>query len=101
MEDKVSKSKVFEWLMVMQIKAEFFWRDPYKNEVDIVLANKKPIPIEIKYGKIETKKILTFMKKFNVSNGYIISYDKEEKQKINEKSISIIPAFKFLLNENK
>lgn len=92
-DDILSKSKTFEWLIVNQLKAEFFWRDPYKNEVDIVKDN---IPIEIKYGKTETKGILFFMEKFKVNNGYIISLDKEEKFK--DKKIEIIPAFKFLIS---
>jgi len=32
-EDEHSKSRVFEWLVVNQLKAEFFWRDPYKNDI--------------------------------------------------------------------
>jgi len=96
-EDKLSKSKVFEWLMVMQLKAEFFWRDPYKNEVDIVLVDKKPLPIEIKYGKIDTQGILSFMRKFKVNQGVIITQNKEEKHKINNMDVLFTPAFKFLL----
>jgi len=38
------------------------------------------------------------MKKFKVDEGFIISPAKEETQKINRKSISVVPAFKFLLN---
>ena len=91
-DDLLSKSKVFEWMIVNQLKAEFFWRDPYKNEVDIVKDN---IPIEIKYGKIKEKGILVFMEKFNVKKGYIVSFDKEENGKID-----IIPAFKFLLKNS-
>lgn len=100
-EDELSKSKVFEWLVVNQLKAEFFWRDPFKNEVDIVLANKKPIPLEIKYGKIEFGGVIAFMKKFNVDKGYIFSFDKEEKKLIDKKVIEVIPAFKFLLKLDK
>ncbi|MCD6523171.1 MAG: ATP-binding protein, partial [Candidatus Diapherotrites archaeon] len=96
-EDRVYRSKVFECLLVNQLKAEFFWRDPYKNEVDVVMINKEALPVEIKYGKIDTKGILTFMKKFGVDVGYIISYKTEEKKRIGNKIISIIPAFKFLL----
>jgi len=96
-EDEFSKSKVFEWLLVNQLKAEFFWRDSYKNEVDVVLANRKPVPIEIKYGKIDVKGLLAFMRKFKVNEGYIISYRKEEKRRVDKKTISIKPAFKFLL----
>ena len=96
-EDELSKSKVFEWLMVMQLKAEFFWRDPYKNEVDIVMVGNKPVPIEIKYGKTDAHGILAFMRKFNTYQGIIVTRNKEEKHKVNEMDILFIPAFKFLL----
>ena len=96
-EDELSKSKVFEWLIINQLKAEFFYRDPYKNEVDIILSNKKLVPIEIKYGKVDYKGLLVFMKKFNIAEAYIISHNKEAKQTIDSKTIYIIPAFKFLL----
>ncbi|RLE42479.1 hypothetical protein DRJ19_04095, partial [Candidatus Woesearchaeota archaeon] len=96
-DDELSKSKVFEWALVNQLKAEFFWRDPYKNEVDIIIADKKILPIEIKYGKIDFGGLLKFMEKFKVNEGVVISLKKEEKKKINKKSIYIVPAFKFLL----
>lgn len=98
-EDDVSKSKVFEWLIVNQANAEFFWRDPYKNEVDMILLNKKLVPVEIKYGKVDTKGLLAFMRKFKVNEGYIVSPEKDEEQKIDGKRIRIIPAFKFLLQQ--
>lgn len=99
-DDELSKSKVFEWLLVTQLNAEFFWRDPYKNEVDIVMPNKRELPIEIKYGKIDTRGIIVFMKKFNTKEGVIITRDKEERHKINGMGISFIPAYKFLLQHN-
>ncbi len=97
-EDSQSKSKVFEWLAVNQLKAEFFWRDPYKNEVDVVKANQKILPIEIKYGKTDDKGLIAFMEKFKADEGIILSADKEEERKINGKKISTIPAFKYLLS---
>jgi len=100
-EDDHYKSKVFEWLLVNQLNAEFFWRDPYKNEVDVIKAEKKIIPIEIKYGRIEYKGLLAFMRKFKLQEGYVISFDKEKKQEINGKTIHVIPAFKFLLEQEK
>jgi len=100
-EDNFSKSKIFEWIVVKQIKSEFFWRDSYKNEVDIVLAEKKPMPIEIKYGKISTQGVISFMKKFKVNKGYIVSYDREDNLKIEDKNIKIVPAYKFLLARGK
>lgn len=96
-DDDISRSKVFEWAVVTRSNAEFFWRDAYKNEVDMVIADEKPIPVEIKYGKIDTKGLIAFMKKFNVDEGYIISHEREEQLKIEHYTIDVIPAFKFLL----
>jgi predicted AAA+ superfamily ATPase len=96
-DDDFSRSKVFEWIVVNQLKAEYFWRDPYKNEVDIVIADDALHPIEIKYGKIETAGLLAFMKKFGVEDGIIISSEKEQTQKTEGRRIEIVPAFKFLL----
>jgi predicted AAA+ superfamily ATPase len=96
-EDDISKSRVFECLVVNQLKAEFFWRDPYKNEVDTVMTNGEPVPIEVKYGKLDFKGLLAFMKRFNVDAGYVISRDKEETRKINGQIISVVPASKFFL----
>jgi len=98
-EDDYSRSRIFEWLMVNQFNAEFFWRDPYKNEVDVVLADGKPQPVEIKYGKIDFKGLLAFMKKFKVDEGIIISGSLEETKRIDGKTIHVIPAFKYLLKE--
>ncbi len=84
-------------MIVNQQKAEFFWRDPYKNEVDIVMTDGKIIPVEVKYGRIDLGGLLAFMKRFKVNEGYIISSEKEQKQKINGNLIFIIPGFKFLL----
>ena len=100
-EEELSKSKVFEWLMVNQLKGEFFWRDSNKDEVDIVKIGKKIIPIEIKYGKIDLHGISSFMDKFQIREGFVISPDKETKQKLGKKQIFIIPAFKFLLKDEK
>ena len=97
--DEDVKSKIFENLIVLQTGANFFWRDSYKNEVDIVLDNEKNIiPIEVKYGEIKNIEGLTkFMKSFNVKEGFVISRDEEMEQKIDNKKISVIPAWKWLL----
>ena len=97
-EDSLSKSKVFENVLINQLKADFFWRDPYKNEVDMILDEGKIIPVEIKYGEIkDIKGLLRFMGLFNIKNGFVISREQEKKQTYNGKEISIIPAWKWLL----
>ena len=98
-EDDASRSKIFEWLVVTQLGAEFFWRDPSKNEVDAVLVNGKTVPVEVKYGKIDTKGIEAFMRRFNIKEGYIISYNKEQEIKTNGMRIHVVPAYKFLLQK--
>jgi len=100
-DDDHSKSRVFEWQMVTQLKAEFFWRDPSKNEVDIVMPGNPPVPIEVKYGKLDTSGLSAFMRKFNVGKGYIISREKEESITVDGKKVTAVPAFKFLLDTHK
>jgi len=89
--------KVLESLMILSLDAEFFWRDAYKNEVDIVLVDKDITPIEIKSGNIDTKGLLNFMKKFKVDKGFIISSDQEKKIQQKGKMIEVVPAYKFLI----
>jgi len=97
-EDSLSKSKVFENVLINQLKADFFWRDPYKNEVDMILDEGKIIPVEVKYGEIkDIRGLLRFMSLFNIKKGFVISREQEKKQTYNGKEISIIPAWKWLL----
>src|SRR3989338_265314 len=99
-DDSFSKSKVFEWLIVMQLDTDFFWRDTFKNEVDIVMFDKeKAMPVEVKYGKIEHGGLLAFAKKFSVSEGKIVSRSSEEKRKVNGMVVNVVPAVKFLLRK--
>ncbi|HLC80305.1 MAG TPA: ATP-binding protein [Candidatus Nanoarchaeia archaeon] len=97
-EDNLPKSKVFEWQIVSQLNAGFFWRDPYQHEVDIILTNREIMPVEVKYGKIDFGGLIAFMNKFKVKEAIIISRDKEEKYTIEGREIKVIPAFKFLLD---
>jgi len=98
-DDEISKSRVLEWITVGHLKAHFFWRDPYKNEVDVVLTDRKPVPVEVKYGKIDFAGLQAFMRKFKIEKGYVVSLDREETRKVNGKTVSVLPAYKFLLTE--
>ncbi len=97
-EDNQARSKAFECSVVNQLRAEYFWRDPYKNEVDVIQDGTEPVPIEIKYGKIDTSGILAFMKKHKVKKGMIISRDKEYVHEANGYTIQVIPAYKHFLS---
>ena len=98
--DDLSKSKAFENAIINQLKVNFFWRDPYKHEVDAILTENEITPIEIKYGKIETKGLSFFMDKFKIKEGFIISRDEEGEIKADGRKIKIIPAWKWLLAMN-
>jgi len=100
-DDDLSRSRVFEWIVVNQLKAEFFWRDRYKNEVDVVLTDAKPVPVEIKHGKMDFSGMEAFMDRFKVDRGYAISLDKEDMRKIDGRTIFVVPAYKFLLNQSR
>jgi len=98
-DDDMSRSRVLESVCVNQLKAEFFWRDKYKNEVDIVLTNNKPIPIEVKHGKPDLTGLNVFMRKFSIKKGYIVSRDIEEKREVDGKEIFIVPAYKYFMTQ--
>ncbi len=90
--------KVFEQFLVIQLDAEFFWRDVFKNEVDIIKTN--PLAaIEIKSGEIKDRNLESlrkFIYKFNPKNTLVLSYDIEKE--INK--IKVIPFYKYLLGKN-
>ena len=100
-EDGLSRSRAFEWAAVGQLKADFFWRDPYKNEVDIVLGGRKPVPVEVKYGQVDTRGLRAFMDRFQVRRGYVVTRDQEEVRTLGAKRIVLVPAYKALLRPEK
>ncbi len=95
--------KIFETSMVINLDANFFWRDSYKNEVDIVkverMGKKQTIQgIEIKSGEIKKqhlKPLEIFKKKFK-ADVKIISYD----IKAEFENIKVIPFYEFLLKKH-
>ncbi len=84
--------RVFETVVVHQLNGEHFWRDPYKNEVDIIKKeNSHIVPFEVKYSGKESKSLRLFMKKQNIKDGFIISYDKETIYG----AIQVLPFYKY------
>lgn len=96
-DDDLSRSQVFEATIVHQLDAEYFWRDPYQREVDVVLGQDKPVPIEIKWGQVDTESLDRFMEKFNVDRGVVVARDVEETRDVDAGTIEVVPAYKFLL----
>ena len=88
-------SKVFEQAMIIQLNADYFWRDSYKNEVDIIKTDPL-IAIEVKSGNFKDNAIIpleVFANKFNPKRTIILSYDM--KKKIN--NVEINPFYEFIL----
>ncbi|MFH2023473.1 MAG: ATP-binding protein [Candidatus Micrarchaeota archaeon] len=94
-DDDFSRSKVFEWLIVTQLNAEFFWRDSFKNEVDIIMEDKTPI--EVKYGKIDISGLKAFMKKFKQKKGIVITSKEKRKYENDGLEINLIPAYEYFM----
>lgn len=91
------KGKIFETIMIINLKVEYFWRDKYKNEVDAIQkSNETIIPIEIKYSETEHKPLNLFIKKFNTKKGIILTYD-TIKENNNNEIVQVIPFYEFLL----
>lgn len=87
--------KVFEQAIVIHTNTDYFWRDAYKNEVDIIKT--EPLTaIEVKSGEVKERDLeglKKFIEKFKPKKAVIISYETEREIK----SIKIIPAWKWML----
>ncbi|RLI93130.1 MAG: hypothetical protein DRO94_00185 [Candidatus Altiarchaeales archaeon] len=94
---EVGEENLAECFIRSYLDAELYWRKGNK-EVDFVYRDK---PIEIKYkdkiSKEDIKGLLSFMRKFGVNKGYLISRDVEDIIKINRKEIEVIPIWKLAI----
>ena len=93
-------SKIFELFIVNELKGEFFWRDAYKNEIDLILTKPEIIAIEIKSGGIKERDLSSlekFIKKYTPKKAIVISYDIDKKIK----GIKVVPFYKYLLGKTK
>lgn len=90
-------AKIFEQALVIYSNADFFWRDAYKNEVDIIKID--PLTaIEVKSGEIKEGSLISlkkFIEKFKPKKAIVLSYETERETK----SIKVIPAWKWLLKD--
>lgn len=97
-EDPQSQSKVLECVVANALHSEFFWRDEYKNEVDIILTEPTLIPVEVKLSETKSKSLESFIQKFHAKKGYILTQNQEKKQ---TNKIEIIPAYHYFLAHPK
>jgi len=94
-----------EAVMASGLEKISFWRTPQKDEIDIVIKNKKQIlPIEVKYQSQITnddaKTLLKFCREFKTKKGIIITKDMVEKRNMDGVEILLIPAWLFMLLKN-
>ena len=94
-EDPLAQSKVLECVVANALRAEFFWRDEYKNEVDIILTEPALLPIEVKLSETKSKSLELFIQKFHAKKGYIITQNKQNDQ---TNKVETISAFNYFLS---
>ena len=75
----------------------YYWHN--SGEVDIILKREEVLPFEVSISeKKSPKHLLSFMEKFNLKKGYLVTADEFEEETYGEKKILRIPAYLFLLN---
>jgi predicted AAA+ superfamily ATPase len=82
-------------------RALFYWRE--RLEVDFVIDGQPPLPVEVKNKTVldaaDFKGLLSFMNKFKVNTGLLISREELKEVKIGERKIYCLPAWIFCLIE--
>jgi len=98
------------YLFLLRNKKAFtnlaYWRSPGNLEVDLVIESnlRAQTLVQVCYDvadektkKREEKSLLKALKEFGLKQGYIITWDYEEKKTLNEKTILYIPFWKLAL----
>ncbi|OQX82234.1 MAG: hypothetical protein B6D64_00950 [Bacteroidetes bacterium 4484_276] len=91
--ENINSGHLAENAFLSQNNFKFFWRNPYKNEVDFVgLHGKKAIPVEVKYKKEvnynDLKNLFLFSKKFKIEKPVCLLKNSESKT-VNYKGLDI------------
>jgi predicted AAA+ superfamily ATPase len=106
-------SYVFENSIVLDTRSDFFYRDNYKNEVDIIVPLDAPavkrqprlIPVEVKFSDTirpkALKPIQLFMRRKKIKNGIIITKNTEKKEVEDDFCLHFIPGWKFALEKER
>lgn len=91
--------KIAENLTIIKADVKNYYRDSY--EIDAIIKKGEQIlPIEVKYGKIDKKGLLKFLREFNFKKGIMVTKDLFKEEKYDDKVISYIPLWAFLLLED-
>jgi hypothetical protein len=82
-----------------------FWRTPQKDEVDIILADKKPLPVEVKYrahiAQRDARSLLKFCRRYGVREAVIVTRDLLKTEAVGDVVVRYLPAWLFSLSRPK
>ncbi|MFH1095314.1 MAG: ATP-binding protein [Candidatus Micrarchaeota archaeon] len=99
-QDEEFYSKIVETCCVLNTDAQYFFRDKYQNEIDIVrVENGKPVPIEVKYRNVPNRKnaLEAFGRRYAFSRAVVVTKDKAGEQKSGSVPVEYVPVHLFLL----
>ena len=95
-ESEEKTGKLIETTCVLATDTKFFWRDKYKDEVDIILQqDKELVPVEVKYRNqpSQNKGLQKFLKKYKCKEAIVVTKDKRGKNE----GVRFVPVYEFLL----
>ncbi len=115
--NNADESKIIENLIAIETNSKFFWRTPFKDEIDFIIEKSSSVkikpdistsiltPLEVKYknniNDKDMKTIIKFCIKNNLDSGIILSKDIDEEKVISNGDkkiiINLIPVWKWLL----
>ncbi len=102
------ESRIVENLIAIESNARFFWRSPFKDEIDFVLegyGGAGICPVEVKYSNNATVKdaraIVKFCRKYKASLGIVLTKELEDTAYVDGIKILFIPIRKFLLERQQ
>jgi predicted AAA+ superfamily ATPase len=79
----------------------FFWRAPQKDEVDIVVEDGEPMPVEVKYRsqvtRDDVKSVLKFCRRFGAKKAIVVTRNRLDAERIGDNEIMYVPAWLFML----
>ncbi len=98
------QGKLVEQSFFLNMNAQFFWRTPQKDEVDMVIETPdRPLPVEVKYQntivKKDAKPLIKFMKKHGATKGIIITKNHGGTMEGEYGTITQIEAWRMALQE--
>lgn len=98
--EQVDLPTLIEQFFVISLQAQFFWRTPQKDEVDLVhTRDKEVVPVEIKIRgdirKRDVAPLFKFMARYKIRRGYMVSDDLETSFSSDSGTVRVVPYWKY------